>query len=66
MIELIHNIPVANTGYEDNSNNAIKYLESNKDKILDLAEKNYEKLVELLTNNTIDTVVTSSYVKLSL
>ena len=36
----------------NNNDNAIKYLEFNKDKILDLVEKNYENLVEALTNNT--------------
>ena len=30
---------------------SIKYLESNKDKILDLAGKNYKNIIEVLTNN---------------
>ena len=45
MINIIYKILTAKDGeqHEDNSNdNAIKYLESNKDKILDLAGKNYE------------------------
>jgi hypothetical protein len=47
MIKLIQNISSTNDGeqYKDNNNdNAIKYLESNKDSLLDLAEKNYENL----------------------
>jgi uncharacterized membrane protein YvbJ len=43
----------------DDNDNAIKYLESNKDNSLDLAEKNYENLVEALTDNAIATVATS-------
>ncbi|MCC2649472.1 MAG: hypothetical protein K0S67_540 [Nitrososphaeraceae archaeon] len=42
-------------------NNAIKYLEFNKDKILDLAEKHYENLLEALTDNVKDTAITDSY-----
>jgi len=56
MMNIVYKILTANNGeqHEDNNNdNAIKYLESNKDKILDLAEKNYENLVEALTNNAI-------------
>jgi hypothetical protein len=46
----------ANTSgqHKDNRNN-VKYVESNKDSILDLFEKNYENLVEALINNAIDT-----------
>jgi hypothetical protein len=44
----------------DDNDNAIKYVESNKDNILDLAEKNYESLVEALTNNTIATIAADS------
>jgi hypothetical protein len=59
MVKLIQNMPSANDG-KHNDNNIAKYIESNKDKILDLAEKHYENLVEALTNNAIDTVVGSS------
>jgi transposase len=57
MVKLIQNMPSANDGeqYKDN-NNIIKYLELNKDRILNLGEKNYENLVEELTNNAINTV----------
>ena len=62
MVKLIQNIPSANDGElnENNNNNAIKYLESNKVRLSDLAKKNYENLVEALTNNAIDTA-SSSY-----
>jgi len=62
MVKLIHNIPGANDGeqYKDNNNNITKYLELNKDRILNLGEKNYENLVEVLTNNAINSAVTSS------
>jgi hypothetical protein len=44
MINIIYKILTANDGeqHKDNNNNynAIKYLESNKDNLLDLAEKN--------------------------
>ena len=55
MVNLIHNIPSANDGeqYKEN-NNIIKYLESNKDSLLDIAEKNYENLVETLTNDAVN------------
>ena len=51
----------ANTSgqHKDNRNN-IKYLESNKDSILDLFEKNYENLVEALTNDSISSTTASS------
>jgi hypothetical protein len=64
MVKLIQNIPTANDGEQnkDNNNNAIitKYLESNKDSILDSAEKNYENLVEVLTNNAINMAAASN------
>jgi hypothetical protein len=64
MVKLIQNMPSANDGeqYKDNNNNNItKYLELNKDRILNLGEKNYENLVEVLTNNVIATAANSSY-----
>ncbi len=68
MVKLIQNMPSANDGeqYKDNNNNITKYLELNKDRILNLGEKNYENLVEELTNSAIDTAATSSNSKLSL
>jgi hypothetical protein len=57
MTKLIYNIPTGNDGEEHKDNNIIKYLESNKDNLLDLAEKNYENLVEALTNYAINSVV---------
>ncbi len=62
MIKLIQNISRANDGeqYKDNNNNITKYLELNKDRILNLGENNYENLVEALTNNAIDTAANSS------
>ncbi|HKG70582.1 MAG TPA: hypothetical protein VKA87_01730 [Nitrososphaeraceae archaeon] len=61
MVKLIHNMPSANDGeqYKDN-NNITKYLELNKDRILNLTEKNYENIVETLTNNAIDSAFTAS------
>jgi hypothetical protein len=63
MINIIYKILIANDSEEhkDSNNNAIKYLESNMDNILDLAEKNYENLVEALTNNVMNTAANSSY-----
>ena len=60
MVKLIQNIPSANDGgqYKD-SNNITKYLELNKDRILNLAEKNYENLVEALANDSISSAVAS-------
>jgi F0F1-type ATP synthase gamma subunit len=57
MVKLIQNIPSANDGEQnkDDNNNITKHLESNKDRILELAEKNFENLVEALTNNAIAT-----------
>ncbi len=62
MVKLIQNMPSANDGeqYKDN-NNITKYLELNKNRILNLGEKNYENLVEVLTNNVIATAANSSY-----
>jgi hypothetical protein len=45
---------------DDNNDNVTKYLESNKDKILNLVEKNYQNLVEALTNKFIVTTITAS------
>jgi hypothetical protein len=55
MVKLIQNIPIANNGeqHKDNNNGIAKYLESNKDNLLDLAEKHYQNLVEALTSNAI-------------
>jgi hypothetical protein len=59
MIKLIQNISGANDGEQNkdntNNDNIIKYLELNKNGLLDLAEKHYENLVEVLANNVIDT-----------
>jgi hypothetical protein len=62
MVKLIQSIPRANDDeqYKDNYNNITKYLESDKDRLLDLAKKNYEKFVEALTDNIIDTAAGSS------
>jgi DNA repair exonuclease SbcCD ATPase subunit len=61
LVKLIYNMPSANTKYKDNnSNNITKYLEANKDRLLDLGEKQYENLVEALTNNVIDTATCSN------
>ena len=56
IINIIYKILTSNDSEQhkdNNNNNVIKYLEANKDSILDLAEKNYENLVEALTNNAI-------------
>jgi hypothetical protein len=56
MTNLIHKIAITNDGQQhkdDNNNNAIKYLEVNKNSLSDLAEKHYENLVEALTNNAV-------------
>jgi hypothetical protein len=63
MVNLIYNILTANDrrhGDHDDNDNAIKYLEANKDSILDLAERNYENLVEALANNAINTAADGS------
>jgi hypothetical protein len=68
MVNLIYNMPTDSDGkqHEDNNNHITKYLESNKDSMLDLAEKHYETLVEALTNNAIFTATASSDAILSL
>jgi uncharacterized protein (UPF0335 family) len=68
MIKLIYNTSIVNDEKEnkDNNNNAVKHLESNKDKILYMAEKNYENLVEALTNKAIALTAASSNPELSL
>jgi F0F1-type ATP synthase gamma subunit len=62
MVKLIQNIPSANDGEqnEENNNNAIKYLEFNKDSLLYLAEKSFENLVEVLTNSSINNATHAS------
>ena len=61
MVKLIQNIPSANDGGQHKDNNNItKYLELNKDRILNLGEKNYENLVEALTKNAIDNAANAS------
>jgi predicted HTH domain antitoxin len=65
-VKLIYNMTTANTGYEDNSNNIAKFIEANKDRLLDLTEKQYENLVEALTNNAIDIMASPSNPPLSL
>jgi hypothetical protein len=60
MINIIHKILTANNSDNHKDNNVTKYLESNKDNILDLTEKHYENLVEALTNNAIDTAASST------
>ena len=62
IVELIQNIPSANDSeqHKGNENNITKYLELNKDRILNLGEKNYQNLVEALTNNAIDTASSSN------
>ena len=62
MLKLIQNIPRANDGEQHKDNNVIKYLEFNKDSLLNLAERNYENFVEALTNNAIYTAANSSYI----
>ena len=61
MVKLIYNIPGVIDGeqHKDNNNNITKYLELNKDHILNLGEKNCENLVEALTNDFISSVATS-------
>ena len=51
---------ILNSICKDNSNNITKYLEFNKDTVLDLTEKNYENLVEALTNNAVNSAAASS------
>ena len=60
MVKLIQNILSTNDGEQHKDyNNIVKYLESNKNNILDLAEKHYGNLVEALTNNVIATASSS-------
>jgi len=67
IVKLIQNMPSANDDKQlkDNNNNITKYLEFNKDRIMDFAEKHYENLVEALANNVISATA-SSNPKLSL
>jgi hypothetical protein len=63
MINIIYKILTTNDSeqHKDNDNDKVtKYLESNKDNILDLAEKHYENLVEALTNDSISRSASSS------
>jgi hypothetical protein len=60
MIKLIQNIFTANDGEQNKDNNIIKYMESNKDSLLDLADNYYENIIEVLTNNVIDSAVDDS------
>jgi hypothetical protein len=53
MVKLIQNIFTANDGEQNKDNNITKYIESNKDSLLDLAENYYENFVEDLTNDSI-------------
>jgi hypothetical protein len=50
---------------KDNSNNVMKYLESNKNSLSDLAEKCYETIVEALTSDSIAIAASSSNPTLS-
>jgi hypothetical protein len=59
MVNLIQNIASANDG-EQHNDNITRYLEVNKDSLLDLTEKYYENLLEALANNAIDAVGASS------
>ncbi|HKG87162.1 MAG TPA: hypothetical protein VKA95_02460 [Nitrososphaeraceae archaeon] len=60
MVKLIYNIASGNNDDHNDNNNIIKYLESNKDRLLDLAEKNYENLIEALANNAIHIAASAS------
>jgi hypothetical protein len=62
MINLIYNIGTANNGEQHKDNDITKYLESNKDRIINLTEKHYENLVKALTNNAIDATVSSNLI----
>ncbi len=61
MVKLIQNTPHANDSEQrqDNDININKYLEFNKDNLLDLAEKYYQNLVDILTNNVINKAAAS-------
>jgi hypothetical protein len=43
MVKLIQNMPSANDSEQEKDNNITKYLESNKDILLDLAKKRIMK-----------------------
>ena len=62
LVKLLYNTPSADDDEQrkDNDININKYLELNKDLILNLGQKNYENLVEKLTINAINTVADSS------
>jgi hypothetical protein len=60
MVKLIQNIFTANDGEQNKDNNITKYMESNKDSLLDLADNYYENIVEVLTNNAIASAAASS------
>ena len=66
LASLIYNIPTANDGEQHKDNNIIKYLESNKDRILAFTEKNYDNLTEALTNNVVGSAATTSLSNLTL
>ena len=55
MVNLVYTISSTNNGeqHTNNNNNVTRYLEANKNSLLDLAEKNYKNIVEALTNNAI-------------
>jgi hypothetical protein len=55
LVNLVYTISSTNNGeqHTNNNNNITRYLEANKNRLLDLAEKNYKNIVEALTNNAI-------------
>jgi hypothetical protein len=61
LVNVIHKIPTTNNSEQRKYNdiNITKYVECNKDNLLDLAEKHYENLVEAMTNNVIDSAAAS-------
>jgi hypothetical protein len=61
MANIIYNASIANDGEQHNDNNITKYLEFNKDSLLDLAEKLCENLVEALTNDAVNNAVASTF-----
>ena len=66
MVKLIQNIPSANDGGQHKDNNNItKYLELNKDRIVNLGEKNYENLVEALANNVVNNASSNTTLSLA-
>jgi hypothetical protein len=61
MINVIHKMATTNdVEHKDGKNILIKYLELNKDRILNLGEKNYENLIEALTKDAIGTAIAAS------